>query len=62
MWSHGGGLRSRGRTAMRISFDLDEVLFVDPNRYAIEKPPGGLAGILFKEKLRKGTVELIHEL
>lgn len=47
---------------MRISFDLDEVLFVDPNRYAIEKPPGGLAGILFKEKLRKGTVELIHEL
>lgn len=43
---------------MRISFDLDEVLFVDPNRYAIEKPPGGLAGILFKEKLRKGTVDL----
>ena len=62
MWSRDGVLWSRGRTAMRISFDLDEVLFVDPNRYAIEKPPGGLAGILFKEKLRKGTVELIHEL
>ena len=47
---------------MRVSFDLDEVLFVDPNKYDIEKPLTGLPGILFKEKLRKGTVELIHEL
>ena len=47
---------------MRVSFDLDEVLFVDPGKYEIEEPLHGLAGMLFKEKLRKGTVELIHEL
>ena len=47
---------------MRISFDLDEVLFVDPRRYSIEPVPGRLHGMLFKERLRKGTVKLIHEL
>ena len=47
---------------MRISFDLDEVLFVDPKRYEIEKPPRGLAARLYSERLRKGTPELIHEL
>ena len=47
---------------MRVSFDLDEVLFVDPKRYEIEKPPRGLAAMLFSERLRKGTPELIHEL
>ena len=47
---------------MRISFDLDEVLFVDPKRYEIEKPPRGLAAMLYSERLRKGTPELIHEL
>ena len=47
---------------MRISFDLDEVLFVDPRRYSIEPVPGRLHGMFFKERLRKGTVKLIHEL
>ena len=47
---------------MRISFDLDKVLFVDPKRYEIEKPPRGLAAMLYSERLRKGTPELIHEL
>lgn len=47
---------------MRISFDLDEVIFVDPSRYDIEEPPRGLAGWMFKERLRKGTIRLIHEL
>ena len=47
---------------MRISFDLDEVLFVNPRIYEIETPPRGLAGIFYKERLRKGTIELIHEL
>ena len=47
---------------MRISFDLDEVLFVDPRRYSIEPVPSRLHGMLFKERLRKGTVKLIHEL
>ena len=47
---------------MRVSFDLDEVLFVDPKRFEIEPPPRGLAGIFYKERLRKGTVELMHRL
>jgi FMN phosphatase YigB (HAD superfamily) len=47
---------------MRVSFDLDEVLFVDPKRYKIEKPLRGVWGQIFREKLRKGTIELIHEL
>lgn len=48
--------------AMRVSFDLDEVLFVNPKVYEIEEPPRGIAGLFFKERLRKGTVELIREL
>ena len=47
---------------MRISFDLDEVLFVNPATYKIEEPPRGIAGWFFRERLRKGTVELINEL
>ena len=47
---------------MRISFDLDEVLFVDPRRYEIEPVPNRLHGNLFRERLRKGTVRLIKEL
>lgn len=47
---------------MRISFDLDEVLFVDPRRYEIEPVPSWLHGNLFRERLRKGTVRLIKEL
>lgn len=47
---------------MRVSFDLDEVLFVDPRRYEIEEPPRSFAGIFFRERLRKGTVMLINEL
>lgn len=47
---------------MRVSFDLDEVLFVDPRRYEIEPVPNRLHGKLFRERLRKGTVRLIKEL
>lgn len=47
---------------MRISFDLDEVLFVNPENYEIEPVPGWLHKRIFKERLRKGTVELINEL
>ncbi len=47
---------------MRISFDLDEVLFVDPNTYEIEDPPPFPFSFLYKERLRKGTVRLIHTL
>ena len=47
---------------MRISFDLDEVLFVSPDRYETEPVPKFLPGRLFPDRLRKGTPELIHTL
>ena len=47
---------------MRISFDLDEVLFVDPNTYEIEDPPRFPFNVMYRERLRKGTVRLIHTL
>ena len=47
---------------MRISFDLDDVLFVAPERYETEPPPRFPFNRIFVERLRKGTVWLIHEL
>ena len=47
---------------MRVSFDLDEVLFVDPDRYETEDPPRFPLNRLFPERLRKGTPALIGEL
>ncbi|MBO7709866.1 MAG: HAD family hydrolase [Lachnospiraceae bacterium] len=47
---------------MRISFDLDEVLFVDPESFETEKPPAFPLDRIFPERLRKGTVGLIHQL
>ena len=47
---------------MRISFDLDEVLFVNPDTHETEPALPGLLSRIFPERLRKGTPELIHEL
>ena len=47
---------------MRVSFDLDEVLFVNPEKFEIEKPPRFPLNRLFPERLRKGTVDLVHQL
>ena len=47
---------------MRISFDLDEVLFVRPDKYETEPPLRFPYNKLFPERLRKGTVDLIHNL
>lgn len=47
---------------MRISFDLDEVLFVDPRTFETEAPLSFPLNRLFSERLRKGTIRLIHEL
>ena len=47
---------------MRISFDLDEVLFVNPNKYEVEPALPFPLNKLYPERLRKGTIELIHEL
>ena len=47
---------------MRISFDLDDVLFVSPDRYETEPPLRFPYNRIFTERLRKGTPTLIHEL
>ena len=47
---------------MRVSFDLDEVLFVSPETHKTEPPlPFPLRNI-YRERLRLGTPELIWEL
>lgn len=47
---------------MRISFDLDEVLFVDPNTFETEAPLPFPLNRIFTERLRKGTIQLINDL
>lgn len=47
---------------MRISFDLDDVLFVDPKLFETEPPLAFPQNRIFIERLRKGTPRLIHEL
>ena len=47
---------------MKISFDLDEVLFVSPDNYEVEPELRFPLNKLFPERLRKGTVYLINEL
>ena len=47
---------------MIISFDLDGVLFVDPKYYEIKPPLIRPLDRLFPDRLRKGTVDLIHRL
>ena len=46
----------------RISFDLDEVLFVNPQKYKTEPPLPFPFCKHYKERLRLGTVDLIHTL
>ena len=47
---------------MRISFDLDDVLFVLPDKYETEPAPPFPFNLRYTERLRKGTPELIHAL
>ena len=47
---------------MRVSFDLDEVLFVDPATHKTEKPPVFPFNRLFRERLRLGTPEAVNRL
>ncbi len=47
---------------MRVSFDLDEVLFVSPDNYEVEPELRFPLNRMFPERLRKGTVFLINEL
>ncbi|MBR1669740.1 MAG: HAD family hydrolase [Butyrivibrio sp.] len=47
---------------MKVSFDLDEVLFVDPDTFEVEPELRFPLNRMFPERLRKGTVRLINEL
>ena len=47
---------------MRISFDLDEVLFVNPETHETEKELRFPFNLIYKERLRFGTPELINSL
>ncbi len=47
---------------MRVSFDLDEVLFVSPQTHKTEPPPAYPFNRIFRERLRLGTPKLIREL
>ena len=47
---------------MRVSFDLDEVLFVSPETHKTEPPLAFPLRILFKERLRLGTPELLRRM
>ncbi len=47
---------------MRVSFDLDEVLFVDPKTHKTEKALPFPLNKIYKERLRLGTPELVWEL
>lgn len=47
---------------MRVSFDLDEVLFVSPRTHKTEPELVFPLNKLYKERLRLGTPELIHRL
>ena len=47
---------------MRVSFDLDEVLFVNPATHRIEEGLRFPFNKIYKEKLRLGTPELIRSL
>ena len=47
---------------MRVSFDLDEVLFVSPGTHKTEPPLPFPLNKIFPERLRLGTPALIREL
>ncbi len=47
---------------MRVSFDLDEVLFVRPETHKTEAPLRRPFCWIYKERLRLGTPELVNKL
>lgn len=47
---------------MRVSFDLDEVLFVNPANHKTEPPLRFPYNRIYRERLREGTPGLIREL
>ena len=53
---------SNSMDSIRVSFDLDEVLFVSPETHQTEPPLRFPLDRIYQERLRLGTPELIHEL
>ncbi len=47
---------------MRVSFDLDEVLFVSPDTHKTEPPLLFPLNLIYKERLRQGTPALLRRL
>ncbi len=47
---------------MRVSFDLDEVLFVDPKDHKVEPQLSWPFCLIYKERLRLGAARLIPKL
>ena len=47
---------------MIISFDLDETLFVNPEKIETENPIKFPFSLIYKERLRKGTIQLFTEI
>ena len=54
--------RQRAERSMIISFDLDGVLFVDPKSIETEPALRRPLRRIYPDRLRKGTVRLIHDL
>ena len=55
-------MSKRAAEKMRVSFDLDEVLFVSPETHKTEPPLPFPIRRFFPERLRLGTPELIRSL
>lgn len=54
--------RRNDQIKMRVSFDLDEVLFVSPDTHKTEPPLPFPFRKIYKERLREGTPRLINKL
>lgn len=48
-----------GEDKMRVSFDLDDTLFVSPDKFKTESEPHFPFNKIYKERLRLGTVSLM---
>ena len=55
-------MREGSAEKMRVSFDLDEVLFVSPKTHKTEPPLCFPLNRIFHERLRLGTPQVVHEL
>ncbi len=44
---------------MKVSFDLDDTLFVSPEKFKTEKAPVFPFNLIYKERLRYGTIALL---